>query len=378
MSTVDPGAEGARAIGQAMSRHPLARLFFFVAFLFLLWQTLRILSPFYVALLGAAVLAFLAHPAHQALLRRLQSRRNLAAGMATAAVAVLVLVPVFLLGRVSARETAGLYPRIQERVRLARGLGSAAAVKEQLPDRAVAVWEKIDPVLDAWNIDWRGIVLNGLEDLSKEAAVLAGLLVRNALLMAFDAIVLLFALFFFLRDGPRVLHHLVELAPMHPEHKQAILGRLEATLYAVVRGALIVAALQGGLSGLGYVLFGVPFPVLLGLITTLLSPIPIVGAMAVWSLVAAGLALTGAYDKALMVAGWNIVLVFIVDNFVRPMLISSRANLPLMLLFFGMLGGLKVYGASGILLGPVVIALVLTFVNIYRREYATLLKPPTQ
>jgi len=366
------GREGARILAEAMGRHRLVQYFFFGAFLFLLWQTLRILSPFYVALLGATLLAFLVYPVHDRVLRRLDGRPNLAAGITTTAVAVVVLVPVFILGRISVKEMAGIYPHLQEKVRLA---GAEGGVKEQLPERAVAVWDQVNPMFDAWNIDLRDIALTSLEDLSKDAAGLAGALLKNAVLLAFNALVLVFALFFFLRDGRRAVHRLAELVPMGPAHKQVILDRLELTLYAVVRGVLIVALLQGSISALGYVLFKVPFPVLLGVLTMILSPIPIIGATAIWVLAAVGLSVAGAYEKALCVAAWNVALVFAVDNFVRPMLISSKANLPLMLLFFGMLGGLKVYGASGILVGPVVIALVLTFINIYRSEYASLLKP---
>ena len=110
-------------------------------------------------------------------------------------------------------------------------------------------------------------------------------------------------------------------------------------------------------------------------VTAFFAPIPIVGTGVVWVPTAVGLLVSGAPDKALAVALWSVLIVGTVDNFLRPILIGAEAKLPILLLFFGMLGGLQVYGFAGIIVGPVIVALFLALADIYRREYRWLLAP---
>jgi len=162
---------------------------------------------------------------------------------------------------------------------------------------------------------------------------------------------------------------------MAPANKKAVINSLQTTLYAVIRGVLVVALLQGVLAGGGFALIGVPFPVLLGLLIMILAVIPFFGPATIWGPVSIGLALNGDMTKSLLVLAWGALVISVIDNFLRPLLISKDAKLPVLLLFFGIFGGLKAYGAVGLLIGPVMIALLLAFINIYRREYDWLLNP---
>lgn len=355
-------------------RQRLVPYFFFAVFIFLLWQIIRLLAPFYVALLGAGILALLFHPMHDWILRRMPRYTSIAAGLTTLTVILVVVLPVLTLGWISVKETMKVYPVVQEWIRDARGF-SPDRLKEKLPPRVAALWDKGRDYFDRLKIEPQEFLLQGLDQLRRFVQGVAASALKNMFFIAFNLLVLSFTLFFFLRDGPYIIRRGVELVPMAHRNKKAILQRLQLTLFALFRGVLVVAVLQGIMATLGYVIIGVPFSVLLGALTMFLAVIPFFGPTTIWIPVSIGLALSGAYEKAVFVALWGMCVVSFIDNFMRPLLVSADARLPILLMFFGMLGGLKIYGFSGLLLGPVIIALVMTFIDIYRREYRGLIAP---
>lgn len=350
----------------ATARQQLVPYFFFAVFLYLFWQVLVLLSPFYVALLGSAILASLLYPVHAALLRRIPRRPNLAAALSTAGVVLTVVLPILVLSWMAIKETAKIYPVVQEWVQDRRFLDVDI---ESMGPWAATSWSRAVEFMDRWNIDPQDILLKNLDQLSRRMTRLAGSVIKNALFFAFNMAVLTFTLFFLLRDGPALVQWGLELIPMSARNKHAVLERLKVTFYAVIRGVLIVAVVQGFLCGLGFAMLDVPFAVLLGVLTSFLAPIPFVGPAGIWVPVVVGLALSGDVRSAVYLALWGGLVVGLVDNFLRPLLISADAKLPILLLFFGMVGGLQAYGFAGLLIGPILIAMFMTFINIYRREY---------
>jgi len=362
------------ALLDAFSRQRFVQYFFFAVFLLLLWQVLKILSPFYVSLVGSAILALLIYPAHDWLAKRMKGYPSAAAGISTAAVVIVVVLPTLLLGWMAVRETARVYPVVQRWLQQSPYLAAGPDLS-LLPTTFVSLWERGRQFILDWRIDPQGILLRSLSDLSGEMTGLAAEAIKNTLFMFFNLMVLTFTLFFFLRDGAFLIRRGIELVPMAPANKKAVINSLQTTLYAVIRGVLVVALLQGVLAGGGFALIGVPFPVLLGLLIMILAVIPFFGPATIWGPVSIGLALNGDMTKSLLVLAWGALVISVIDNFLRPLLISKDAKLPVLLLFFGIFGGLRAYGAVGLLIGPVMIALLLAFINIYRREYDWLLNP---
>jgi predicted PurR-regulated permease PerM len=137
---------------------------------------------------------------------------------------------------------------------------------------------------------------------------------------------------------------------------------------------LATAIAQGVLAGLGYWLAGVPFSLLLGVLSGFLSLIPFAVPL-VWGGCAVYLAASGSAGAAIFLSVWGITVISSVDNLIRPLVIGERAKLSALLLFFAILGGLSVYGFLGLLLGPVLVAIVVTFLSIYREEYVDTAPP---
>jgi predicted PurR-regulated permease PerM len=179
----------------------------------------------------------------------------------------------------------------------------------------------------------------------------------------------LFTLFYFFRDGPRMVRKLRSLVPLDREYKNALIGRFTSVARATVKGTLLIALVQGTLSGLTLWIFGVGSPFLWGVVATLFSIIPLVGAWLVLYPAAAIQAIQGNYWQAIGIAVVTIVVIVNVDNLLRPRLVGQETGMHDLMVFFSTLGGIGLFGATGFILGPMVAALFLALLDIYSREF---------
>jgi predicted PurR-regulated permease PerM len=195
---------------------------------------------------------------------------------------------------------------------------------------------------------------------------------------------MIFALFFFFKDGRDWLQASYQLIPLEASHKQKILLRLDQTIRAVVKGVVLTAVAQGLLAGAAYAVLGAPFPIVLTALTILLAPLPFGGTALIWAPVAGYLFWMGSVGKGIAMVAWGAGVVSTVDQILKPLFIGQGAQIPVLLLTFSVLGGLAVYGIIGLFLGPILTGLFLTAIQIYRDEYqqpavpAARIVPPTQ
>jgi predicted PurR-regulated permease PerM len=197
-----------------------------------------------------------------------------------------------------------------------------------------------------------------------------GALIKNVLLALVNLFIMLFVIFFFFRDGKKYTDEIMELLPFPRKQKEAILQKIHNTFSAVLNGLFLVSVIQGIMTGLGFFVFGLPFGVFWGFLASITSLVPIGGAALVWIPGALYLIFTGSTLKGVLLAAWGILLVSSLDNFLKPLLIGKKAKLPMFSLFLGILGGMQVFGFLGILFGPIVVTLLMAFLDIYREEYA--------
>jgi predicted PurR-regulated permease PerM len=368
----DPRQPAAPAGSGGGPRHGLDRerlffIFFFAAYFFLLYELFRVLAPFLSPLLGAVMLALVAYPAHQAVARALK-RPGPAAAISTLLVMITVVVPVTLLVWLVVREAGAAVPALREWLAAQRELGAAIS-QEGLPAPFDRLWSGANRLAEAIELDLRAIALETVRDVGNRVTTFGAAMVREFFAVLFQIVILLLALFFFLRDGPRMVRAIMDLVPMEEDNKRLILAGLDRTLVAMVRGTLITATAQGTLTGVGLAIFGIPFPVLLGFVATFLAVVPFVGAALVWAPAAIYLLASGSTGAALGLTAWGLVVVGLVDNVLRPMVVGEHAKLPIALLFLGVLGGFQVYGLIGGLISPLLIACVFAFARIYRERY---------
>lgn len=351
-----------------MSRELLFAAFFFAVFMFLLYELFVFLAASAGPLLWAAILALTFYPFTTQLIRLCRGARGPAAAILTALVTAGAILPTVWLGSLLVREAAQAYEQVQAMVATGQLDQVLTTLRTSWPGR---LWERATaPFEGRIEIDPATLAISATRWMSQQLASHTAALARNALFTLVNFILMLVALFFFFRDGERMAAAVRDLVPMSGEHKRAIFGRLYDTMTAVVQSMLVNAVVQGVLAWFGYWLIGgLQLSVLLGALTAFSSFIPMAGAMAVWASCAVYLAAIGETGRAIGLALWGFLVVSMVDNVIRPLFIGGRARLPTFLLLFSILGGLQIYGFLGIFVAPVMVALLLSFVQIYRELY---------
>jgi predicted PurR-regulated permease PerM len=332
------------------------RVFALVTALVLGVAVLLIMRPFVGPLLWAALLAFMLFPLNLRLRTALRGRRSSAALVLTVGALVVLVVPAIALAVAFGRQASDLVGRAQT---------SAAQLQIQRPSDVLHI-----PVVESaikWAESALPVTKEQLTDTLTSAAqqvIQAVLSVGGSLFASivgvFVAIVVaLFLLFFFLRDGEEMVSRLMAVIPLDDRRKTALLDHLSNVLQAIVLGSLVTALTQGTLVGIAFAIIGLPSPVVFAVLATGASVVPMVGTTVVWVPAALYLGLTGHVGAAVFLAVWGVAVVSSADNVVRPLFISSRAKITTLPVFIGLLGGIGAFGAIGVFLGPVVIALVL-------------------
>jgi len=358
-----------------VSRERLFAAFFFVVLGFLLYQFFLFLSPFARPLGWAAILALTFYPLTTWLVRLFRGSRSLAASVLVVAVLALAVIPSMVLGTMLVSEATAAYAEVSRLVQtgeLNRLLDSLRNSRlGQLVDRFAS------PLVDSLNLDVPQLLLGAASWVSQEIAGRTGTIARNVLESVVSGALMLLALFFFFRDGDRMSAVIRDLLPMNPGHKDEVFARVYDTLTAVVQSMVVLAVVQGVLGGFGYwAIGGLPFGVFLGFLTGVASFLPPFGAAFVWAPAGAYLIATGATARGIGVLAWGLLAVSLSDNVIRPLIIGGRARLPTFLLLFAILGGMSVYGFLGVFLAPVILAALLSFLDIYRDLYAATPAPP--
>ncbi len=317
-----------------------------------LYLCYRLAAPFLPAIAGALALAVLFAPLHRWLERRLGAG-NLAAAVSVLFVVLLVVVPAVLVAS-SVLDEVG---RGALAVQTLLGSGSWREVFERH-----ALLAPIGNWLDR-QVDLPGVLAPATTWLATGAFVLQG-----SLLQVIGVVLTFYLLFYMLRDRTAALQSMRSLSPLSEADMSRLFADVLDTVHATVNGTLIVAIVQGALGGLMFWWLGLPSPLLWGIVMGLLAVVPVLGAFVVWVPVAIFLALDGSVGKALLLAVWGAVVVGGIDNLLYPMLVGKRIKMHTIVAFVSIVGGLTVFGAAGLILGPVVFTVTRLLLEIWKRQ----------
>ncbi len=350
-----------------MNQNWLVTVFFFLLLLIILYLDFLIFSPFLTAVAWAAILAIVVYPAYAWLLKFLKGRETLAALIVTVLITFLIVVPAI----------RGSFFLSQETVELARTLRASVGGEElevwkgrPWVQKVIQIWEGISAELSVFGIDLKSSVIQGVQTASGYLAAQVTSVAQNIFMFAINLIIALFSFFFLLRDGKELSHHVLTFLPMEQKHKEDLFQNIVNALFAVVHGALITAMIQGLLAGMAYWLLGLNFAILLGVMTGFTALFPIGGSFLVWFPAALYLGFVqGPIWKGLAMFLWGLLIVGSIDNFLKPILIGNRLRLPVLFLFFSILGGLRLFGIIGLILGPVLLALLVALLDLYTKDY---------
>lgn len=323
--------------------------------------TFSVLRPFVVPLIWGCILAYVSWPLNQWIARALRGRAGLAALLTSLAVSLAIVVPLVWLILMVRVEAVDAYAKVQ----------AFLASKPSLPPALrelpwIGAWaQNLLEELSADPTAMRDQLVLAMEQSSVEVSRLIGGVGRNAAKLFFAVL----SMFFLLRDGPRLVREaraILEgiLGPRVHDYLDAVGATTQAVVYALILGAIA----QGAVAGIGYWLFGVEAPALMGALTVLIALIPF-GAPLVWGSLALWMLVTGNLWPGIGLLLWGVLLVSWMDNIVRPLVISNATRMPFLLVVFGVLGGVLAFGLVGLFIGPVLLAVSLAIWREWLEEH---------
>lgn len=330
------------------------RAFVIAAAVLLGYALLRMFEALWTPMAWAAFLAFLLYPLHRWLTRKLRGRAGLSAIAMTILTPVLIIGPLLSLGFVFANQVASLVEYLQRQGR--RFDFTPLRELERYPAIGVAArWIRENVTITAEQVqEW---AVTGAQNLLKAAAAVGGNVFLGAVGTIFGFVIMLFLLFFFLRDGRELAQHGINLVPMQPERRQALTVQLGKVTRAVVYGSGLTALIQGALVGLGFGIAGLKAPVVFGVLAAFTAFIPSVGTGIVLVPAIAWLLFAQRWGAAIFMAVWTVVVGFS-DNLLRPMLVARQTEVSALTVFLGAIGGVAAFGFIGLFLGPLLLSLI--------------------
>lgn len=353
----DIEAEAGTATIPGVSRTLLRMLLLGVGVLLLLYLCWRIVMPFLPALCWAFALALIGDPIYEWLIRR-RLPRDLAALCIIILTAIVVIGPALALAGALAKEASEVVNR----------LASEAGAKNLR--EAVEGNSLLGPVF-RW-LDSKYDLLTEAMQLARSAAGWASSTVSSVLTGSIwflsQAATTMFVLFYFLRDGETILNKLRSVVPLPAGETDLLFTRIAQMIRVSLGGKLVVAGIQGTLGGLMFGWLGLPAPIFWGCVMAVLSVFPVIGAFIVWVPAAIAYALQGDWRHAALLTGWGVLIVNPVDNLLGPVLVGSTLRMHTLLTFFSVIGGLAAFGVSGVVLGPVTVAVVAGLVELFERS----------
>ncbi len=282
---------------------------------------------------------------------------SLAASLLLVALAVAVMLPGFFVVR-------SLFGEVVTTVNYVRS-GAADQDVHRLAAKHPKIGAQLQRAADQLTPDDAG------KRIASKAAVWLGQGLQSFAAGLTELVLMLFFLFFLLRDQEQALKTLNALVPLGAQETHHFLQKLGDLTYAVFAGRFLIAGLQGLLAGLAYWLLGVPGPLLWGTVTAVCCLIPAFGAFIAWVPIALYLGLADSWTKALILTAWGGIVVSNVDNVLYPVLVGQRTNLHTIVIFVAIFGGVAVFGLSGFVLGPVLVAATMLLLEVWKDHLGT-------
>lgn len=311
-----------------------------------------VLSPFYGAVFWGAVFAIVFSPLHLKLLGRFSNQRTVVAVLMLLLILLLVIFPLTVLSALLVQEATSVVQRLQS------GELSFSRYFQLIFD-ALPGW--VTRLLDRFGLTSLGLVQERLTALlTRGSQFIAGQALtigQNTFDFLVSFFVMLYLLFFFLRDGNVLALYVKDALPLAPDVKRRLTAKFTTVIRATVKGNIVVAMVQGALGGFILAVLGVHAPVLWGTLMAVLSLLPAVGAALVWLPVAIYFLVSGEVWQGVTLVAFGVLVIGLVDNLLRPILVGKDTRMPDYVVLLSTIGGLSLFGLNGFVIGPVIAAL---------------------
>lgn len=321
-----------------------------------------VLEPLWGAVFWACALSVIFYPLQQWLLLHVSARRGRMALVTLLCSVLVVVLPLLAIGASFVQEGISFYDRLQ----------SGEVDPAKMIDAVKSAFPAVVSTLHDFGINTDNLRQKLSDFAMTTSKVLASEMLaigQNAAGLFLNIALMLYLAFFLLRDGPKLLHLLVEALPLGDEREHLLFAKFAEVTRATVKGNLVVALVQGTLGGIIFYLLDIPAPVLWGVMMTFLSLLPAIGAALVWLPVALYLYATGQWQQATVLVVYGATVIGLADNMLRPLLVGRDTKLPDYVVLFSTIGGISMFGINGFVLGPLVAALFMVFWQIFMTEF---------
>lgn len=339
-------------------KNNLPQKFFLLIVLLVTLSFFKLVSSFFLGIFWAVVLAILFKDWYSKILGWVKGRKNLAAALVVLSIICIIVIPIILVGTSVTYEVISLSERVET---------GEIDIQKHLNN----LDDKIPLRFKEWGLETEKIKNQLSEKLSESFQAIGGRvlsLTQGLLGLLTQAIICLYLVFFFLRDGKEIIQNLIWVLPIGDDKELQLFQRFESVSRATVKGSLLIAVLQGFVGGLLFLFVGVEGAVLWGSLMVIASLLPVGGAI-IWGPIALVYLAQGDYTSGIIIIVVGALLIGLMDNLLRPRLVGNDTKMPDYLILLTTLGGLATFGLSGFVLGPLIAALFITLWQMMGMEF---------
>lgn len=337
---------------EATSQKRLGTALFYGIVIILAYLVYLVFAPFLVALAWAAVLVIFSYPVYERLARRWKP--TMAALATTAGVTLILIVPTILVMAAFVRQAVDAVQSIQ--------VGVAAGHYSWIGNLWTRLQQRYPSIAPS---DLTAVLHHYAEVTATYVGQRLGTVLRHTAEFVFHLTVTVLAMFYLYRDGDSIVTRLREVLPFEEDHRERMVHEIRELIFASVISTLAAAAAHGVLGGAAFAIAGIRAPVFWGVMMAFFSLVPVVGSSLIWAPIAVSLMVGGRVGSGVFLVIVCAVIVGLVDNLIRPWLISGRAEMGGLVVFISVLGGIAVFGMLGVVLGPIVVAMAASLLDLY-------------
>lgn len=370
MKKTSTTSEEARS-SQSLILEKLPGHFLVACLLLALGALLWVLKPFLTVIFVAAVLTIAFYTPYLKIVKAFKGRKSLASIVSCLLVIVIIVVPITVFFILMAGEALDTYKTVEEK--LDSGVFDNY-LKWEDGGFFYDLKERATPVFDLNKIDVKKNIIDVAQNLSTFLVSQTANFLKSISNILLNFVIMLFAMFYFFRDGDVIVKKIGSISPLPSKYESQLFSKIAAMVKAIMIGVFLTAIAQGLVGGIGFAIIGISSPIFWGSIMAFLSLVPLVGTAVIWFPASIILAILGDYWSAIFIFLWGFLLIGTVDNLLRPYLIGGKAHTYPLMTFLVIMGGVWTLGFNGVIVGPLILMVLMSFLHIYESEYTKVLK----
>ena len=344
------------------------KIIFSIIFLALIIVSFLIIKPFLTAILAGIIFSYIFYPLYLRIYKKI-ANKNAASLITSSLVILMIILTLFFLLNTVSKEAYTTYLLSRQKVVSGQFISECQPADKSVCKTLNYFADKANDPRVKYYFDTtvKGITTKITESISN--------ILFSIPIFLLDIFIILFVMFFLLKDGEVFVDKIERIMPLKGEYREHVFKKLNDMAYAVIYGSIIIAIIQGTLAGFGFFIFGLPSPLLWGTVMMFASLIPYIGSSIVWFPASLMLIFEGYLNSetTMIIQGalliiYGIFVVGTIDNILKPKIIGSKGGLHPVLVLLGVVGGLKFLGFVGVIVGPIILAMLVTFINIYEEE----------